>query len=127
MRSRALKPVLPPSPARPPPHPSGCLPLSAEGVVVAQTRAQCYAAAYDTHNVVACYGADGGKYYRRGNTQTSIPPPHWLRFARLGQSSAQQVSNAHHVEHAWTRLPEPSETVPGQPDDVAAPTAAADY
>ena len=31
------------------------------------------------------------KYYRRGQTETSIPPPHWLNRARLGQSAGQQV------------------------------------
>ena len=62
--------------------------------MVAQDRHQCCAAAYDTRNVSACYSADGSPYYRRGSTQTSFPPPHWLKTARLGQSSAQQVSAA---------------------------------
>lgn len=31
------------------------------------------------------------RFYRRGSANTQLPPPHWLRGARLGQSAAQQV------------------------------------
>jgi hypothetical protein len=34
------------------------------------------------------------QYYKRGSTNSSIPPPHWLHTARLGQSAAQQVRAA---------------------------------
>jgi hypothetical protein len=42
---------------------------------------------------MACFAPDGGKYYKKGSSHTQTPPPHWLRYARLGQSSAQQVGN----------------------------------
>ena len=34
------------------------------------------------------------QYYKRGSTNSSIPPPYWLHAARLGQSAAQQVRAA---------------------------------
>lgn len=34
------------------------------------------------------------RFYRRGSTNTQLPPPHWLRGARLGHSAAQQVGAA---------------------------------
>jgi hypothetical protein len=48
-------------------------------------------AAWQTHGVAAAYAPDGSKFYRRGSTQTSIPPPYYLKYASLGVSCAQQV------------------------------------
>lgn len=58
---------------------------------MAASNAECTSVGWHTPNVMACYGANGAKYYKRGQNQTSIPPPHWCRHARLGQSAAQQV------------------------------------
>ena len=41
--------------------------------------------------VLAAYGSDGSKYWKRNNTKSSTPSPSWLTVGRLGQSAEQQV------------------------------------
>ncbi|KAL4422537.1 hypothetical protein ABPG75_008734 [Micractinium tetrahymenae] len=64
-----------------------------EKIVLADSRPEAQRAGHQTPNVIACFMADGYKFYRRGSTNTQVPPPHWLRGARLGQSAAQQVTD----------------------------------
>lgn len=68
--------------------------VPAERIAVAASNADCAQVGWHTPNVMACYGANGAKYYKRGANQTSLPPPHWAQRARLGQSVAQQVRGA---------------------------------
>ncbi|KAI3430279.1 hypothetical protein D9Q98_004875 [Chlorella vulgaris] len=53
---------------------------------------QCKEIAWRMQGVMACFAPDGSKYYKKGSSHTQTPPPHWLRYARLGQSSAQQTT-----------------------------------
>ncbi|KAL4424708.1 hypothetical protein ABPG77_000051 [Micractinium sp. CCAP 211/92] len=64
-----------------------------EKIVLADSKADAQRAGYQTPNVIACYLADGSKFYRRGSNNNQHPPPYWLRGARLGQSAAQQVKD----------------------------------
>lgn len=109
--------ALPPAPA--------CPPAGAEKLALGGSGEACKSAAWQAQNVSACYAPDGSKYYRRGSTNTSIPPPHWLRCARLGVSAAQQTSELEReVQRAQQELAQLELQFQQAQADVAAANAA---